>query len=451
MSEIVVVGGGFAGVWAAAAAARLLKEVRGGVPGGAEETGGTTGAAGPEHTVRLVTPEDDLVMRPRLYEAEPHTMRVPLDRILAPAGVRRTAAAVTAVDTARRTLTAVDRTGEAREIVYDRLVLATGSRLVRPEIPGAGHLHDVDTLAGATALDTHLHALPDLPEDPPQDPPQDLPQDLRNGLPKDRPEGTPTAATARWTAVVVGSGPTGLEVATELVRRLRTIAAPHGAADRVRVVLVERAATVGASLGAPAAPVIARALEELGIETRPGVTVTAVEAGGVTLSDGSRLPARTAVWTAGVRAAEPAGLVPGRHDEAGRLEVDAFLQVTGVPGVWAAGDAATAPTGHGHRTVFSCQYAIPLGKLAGRNAAARLLGVEPEPFAPGPYVICLDLGDAGGLYATGWERAVQLTGDEAKKYKRAVTEQWIYPPLDDGPELLRQADHRLRTRRSNPV
>ncbi|MFB8121651.1 NAD(P)/FAD-dependent oxidoreductase [Streptomyces bacillaris] len=448
MSEIVVVGGGFAGVWAAAAAARLLKGARQGVPGG---VGGTGGAAGPEHTVRLVTPEDDMVIRPRLYEADPHTMRVPLDRILAPAGVRRTAAAVTAIDTDRRTLTAVDRTGGAREIAYDGLVLATGSRLVRPEIPGAGHLHDVDTLAGATALDAHLHALPDLPEDQPEDLPEDQPKNLLNGLPKDRPEGTPTAATARWTAVVVGSGATGLEVATELVHRLRTIAAPHGAADRVRVVLVERAAAVGASLGAPAAPVIARALAGLGIETRAGVTVTAVEAGAVTLSDGSRLPARTVVWTAGVRAAEPAGLVPGRHDEAGRLEVDAFLRVTGVPGVWAAGDAATAPTGHGHRTVFSCQYAIPLGKFAGHNAAAALLGVEPEPFAPGPYVICLDLGDAGGLYATGWERAVQLTGDEAKKYKRAVTEQWIYPPLDDGPELLRQADHRLRTRRSNPV
>ncbi|POG49474.1 dehydrogenase [Streptomyces sp. ZL-24] len=444
MPEIVVVGGGFAGVWAAAAAARLLKGARQGVPGTVGETGGT---AGPEHTVRLVTPEDDMVIRPRLYEADPHTMRVPLDRILAPAGVRRTAAAVTAIDTARRTLTAVDRTGEAREIAYDGLVLATGSRLVRPEIPGAEHLHDVDTLAGATALDAHLHTLPDLPEDRPKN----LLNGLPNGLPKDRPEGTPTAAPARWTAVVVGSGATGLEVATELVSRLRTIAAPHGAADRVRVVLVERADAVGASLGAPAAPVIARALANLGIETRAGVTVTAVEAGAVTLSDGSRLPARTAVWTAGVRATEPAELVPGRHDEAGRLEVDAFLRVPGVPGVWAAGDAATAPTGHGHRTVFSCQYAIPLGKLAGHNAAATLLGVEPEPFAPGPYVSCLDLGDAGGLYTTGWERAVQLTGDEAKKYKRAVTEQWIYPPLDDGPELLRQADHRLRTRRSNPV
>ncbi|MBT3098704.1 hypothetical protein KMB28_20045, partial [Streptomyces sp. CBG30] len=67
-----------------------------------------------------MTPEDDMVIRPRLYEADPHTMRVPLDRILGPAGVRRTTAAVTAIDTARRTLTAVDRTGGAREIAYER-------------------------------------------------------------------------------------------------------------------------------------------------------------------------------------------------------------------------------------------------------------------------------------------------------------------------------------------
>ncbi|MEW2066011.1 FAD-dependent oxidoreductase [Streptomyces sp. NPDC007346] len=408
MSDIVVVGGGFAGVWAAAAAARLLAGRR---PGGTE------------HTVRLVTPEDDLVIRPRLYEADPHTMRVPLDRILAPAGVRRTAAAVTAIDTGQGALTAVDRAGRSREIPYGRLVLATGSRLVRPAVTGAEHLHDVDTLAGATALDAHLHALAELP----------------------------AAGPGRWTAVVVGSGPTGLEVATELTRRLRAVAAPHGAAGRVRVVLVERAGTVGAALGPSAAPVIAGALRGLGIETRAGVTVTGLAADAVVLSDGSRLLARTAVWTAGFEAAEPARLIPGRHDGTGRLEVDAFLRVTGVPGVWAAGDAATAPTGDGHRTVPSCQYAIPLGKLAGHNAAAGLLGVEPEPFAPGPYVTCLDLGDAGALYTTGRERAVHLTGDEAKKYKRAITEQWIYPPLDDAAELLRQADHRVRTRRSAPV
>ncbi|MGW0561196.1 hypothetical protein ACWDZ4_11265 [Streptomyces sp. NPDC003016] len=94
----------------------------------------------------------------------------------------------------------------------------------------------------------------------------------------------------------------------------------------------------------------------------------------------------------------------------------------------------------GHQALPSCRRAIPLGELAGHDAAAALPGLAPAAFAPKPYVTCLDLGGAGAVSTTGWERTVRLTGSEAKARKRMITEQWIHPQLDDAEEILRRAD-----------
>ncbi|MFE9256714.1 NAD(P)/FAD-dependent oxidoreductase [Streptomyces sp. NPDC006879] len=403
--RLVVVGGGFAGVWAAAAAARL--RARTGAP----------------LTVTLVSPGPDLVLRPRLYEAQPHKLRLPLARILGPVGVRLAAATVTGVDTAARRLTATGRDGAATAFGYDRLVLATGSALARPPaLPGADLLHDVDTMDSALALDARLRALPALP-----------------------------AGGGRFTAVVVGSGFTGLEVATELVGRLRALAAPHGCAEEVRVVLVERADVLGPGLGPGPRPVIEAALGELRVETRLDTCVQEVTSTAAVLSDGTRIDTRCVVWTGGVRANALTEQVPAERDQSGRLVTDAWLRVPSVPEVYAAGDTAAAALKDGRTTLPSCQHAIPLGKHAGHNAAADLLGQPRVAFAPGPYVTCLDLGAAGAVSTTGWERTVRLRGAAAKVQKRLITERWIVPPLDHPAELLRQADHRWRTRREDPL
>lgn len=400
MIDVLVLGGGFAGLWSAAAATRLLR---------------TQGSA---RSVALLTPDPDLVLRPRLYQADPARMRVPLDRVLGPAGVRRIAATATAVDTARRRVTALTSDGSRTEVAYRSLVLATGSAVVRPELPGAALLHDIDTLPAAVRLEEHLRGLPEAPAGP-----------------------------GRWTAVVAGAGFTGLEIATELVGRLRAQAAPYGAADEVRVVLVERAAVVGAGLGVAARPVITRALDTLGIERRLGTTVTGLDARSVHLADGSTVPARTAVWTAGMRASALTAQIPASRDALGRLAVDRGLRVRGIEGLYAAGDTAAALAEEDHPVLQSCQHAIPLGKVAGHNAAAALLGLPPVDFAPDPYRTCLDLGEAGAVATAGWNRTLR-EGPEgfAKELKRAINETWISPPVDDPQELLRRADHRVGTR-----
>lgn len=403
MPDVLIVGGGFAGAWAAAGAARLLRE------------------HSADRTVTLLTPDADLTIRPRLYEADPAAHRVPLDRFLGPVGVARVAATAIRIDTARRTVTAEGPDGPA-EIPYGRLVLATGSALVRPRFPGAELLHDIDTLPAAVALEEHLRALPTGPAGP-----------------------------GRCTAVVVGAGFTGLELATELVDRLRAIAAPHGLADEVRVVLVERDTVVGRGLGDAARPVIEKALGELSVESRLGVTVERVDAHAVHLSDGGSIPARTAVWTAGMRASGLTGQLPAERDGLGRLAVDDLLRVRGVAGVYAAGDVAAAPAEDGRTVLQSCQHATPQGKFAGHNAAADLIGAAGVPFTTDPYTTCLDLGSAGAVVTSGWDRALRDGGKGyAKTRKRAINEIWIHPPLDDAEEILRHADFRVGQRRPLP-
>ncbi|MBF6064110.1 FAD-dependent oxidoreductase [Nocardia terpenica] len=403
MYEILVAGGGFAGVWSAAAAVRAAR---------------LAGIADGELSVTLVSDGDDLVIRPRLYEADPESKRLPLKGILGPIGVEVVAATVTDIDPAARTARTVDAAGGVGVLRYDRLVLATGSRVIRPSFPGADLVHDIDTVGAAAALEAHLHRLPGAPE------------------------------PGRFTAVVIGAGFTGLEIATELVDRLRAIAAPHGLAETVRVVLVDRGETIGSGYAPDARAVIADALTALGVTQRLGVSATAVDEAGVELSDGSRLTARTVVWTAGVRASDLAAHVSDRRDGLGRLAVDEFLRVPDAPDVYAAGDTGAATAEAGNPVTQSCQHAMPMGKFAGHNAVADLLGVPLAAFRPDPYVTCLDLGSAGAVTTRGFERTLNTVGEIAKRRKLAVNEVWIYPPVDDAEELLRQADFRVSARRS---
>ncbi|WP_232667325.1 NAD(P)/FAD-dependent oxidoreductase [Pseudonocardia sp. TRM90224] len=397
MSDVLIIGGGFAGVWTAASAVRTQREA---------------GAADSALRVTLVDAGDDLVIRPRLYEAGPEAMRVALDRVLGPIGVRRVAATVTAIDTDARRVSAIARDGAELHLPYDRLVLAAGSRVLTPPIEGAQHLFDVDTMPAAAALESHLGRLADLP-----------------------------AGAERFTAVVVGGGFTGIELATELPDRLRK-AAGGDLQDDVRVVLVERAGSVGPELGPGPRPEILAALEHAGVEVRLNVELRSVDQERAVLSDGTVIPSRTVVWTAGMRASALTRQISGSHDELGRLAVDQHMRVTGVDGVYAAGDTAAAVAEGGHVVMQSCQHAVPQGKLAGTNVAADLLGLPLVPFAPNPYVTCLDLGSYGAVLTLGWDRAVAQTGAAAKQLKQSINTEWIYPPVDDAAAILTLADHR---------
>ena len=368
------------------------------------------GVSPEELEIALVAPEPTLVVRPRLYEPKPETLTAPLLDVLKAIDVVYVQGSAETIDTKSRTVEIVTAKGATKTLSYDRLVVATGSRLFRPNIPGlAEHGFSVDQLDDAIALDRHLHSLADRP-----------------------------ASNARDTVVVAGGGFTGIEAATEMPARLRAIL---GKDAKPRVIIVERNSAIAPDMGAGPRPVIEDALRKLGVETRLGAGVAALDKSGVTLSDGERIETATVIWAAGIRAAPLTAQIPAERDNFGRLLVDRDLRVPSVPGVFATGDAAKAASDDiGNYALMSCQHATRMGAFAGNNAAAELLGVPTKPYHQKAYVTCLDLGEAGAIFTRGWDRKVEMVGDVAKKTKREINTVWIYPPRAERAAALASAD-----------
>jgi NADH:ubiquinone reductase (H+-translocating) len=224
--------------------------------------------------------------------------------------------------------------------------------------------------------------------------------------------------------VVAGAGFVGLEAATAL-------------AARGRVVMVDVADVVGHQLGPGPRAEIEAALQRLDIECRLETSVAKVGDGYAVLSDGTTVTADAVVWCVGMQASQLTRQVSDDLDDLGRIRVDAHLRA--LPDVFVAGDTAAAAFDAEHIVMQACQHASPLGKVAGYNAVADLLGLPLRDFTPGPYVTCLDLGGAGGLFTRGWERRVMATGDEGAQVKRRINEH-IRPPLDDAEAILAAAD-----------
>ncbi len=394
--RILVLGGGFAGLWSALAAARQLDQL----------------GLGPEAMEVLLVNRDAFhAIRVRNYEPDLAPLRVPLEEVLAPAGVRWLVGEVGPIDLAARTVSVLTEAGP-RILSYDRLIFALGSQLLRPPVPGlAEHGFDVDTYPAASRLEQHLETLAGRPEGP-----------------------------GRFTAVVVGAGLTGIEAACELPARLRSVQARAGLSQPLRVVLVDHNPEVGSDMGASARPVIETALASIGVELRLGVRVAGLDGASIRFDGGEVIPAETVLWCAGMRASPLTAACGVATDALGRLPVDAVLRVEGLGDVFAAGDSACLELDDGHISVMSCQHGRPMGRFAGHNAVCDLLGLPLLPLRIDWYTTILDLGPWGALYTEGWDRQVVAAGETAKRTKRLINGERIYPPLTgDRAEILAAA------------
>ncbi|WP_213134198.1 NAD(P)/FAD-dependent oxidoreductase [Citrobacter sp. FP75] len=390
--QILIVGAGFAGMWAALSAARLADKHQQSID------------------ITVIAPQPELRVRPRFYENDVQTLVAPLQPLFDVTGVNFLCGTVTQLLPQSKEVSWTDASGQKQLLSYDRLILASGSQVNRSMVAGAAqHAFDLDQLESAAVLEQHLKGLAHQPE-----------------------------SEARNTVVVCGGGFTGIEMALELPGRLRDIL---GADAKTRVVVVERGPQPGARWSQELRDVIAEASAELGVEWQVNAEVESVDASGVTLKDGQTIASQTVIWTVGVQANGLTAQIDAPRDRQGRLHVNTELQVVGHEDIYATGDVAYAATDDkGNHALMTCQHAILLGKFAGNNAAASLLDVAPLPYRQENYVTCLDLGAWGAVYSEGWDQQVKLTRAEAKKLKVSIVSELIYPPKADRAVAFEIAD-----------
>lgn len=391
--NIVIIGAGFAGMWSALSAARLAF------------LHNSTGI-----TVTVIAPQAALCIRPRLYESNPAALASPLLPLFAATGVTFVAGSVSHIDSDAHQVTYSDENGLENTLSFDKLILASGSRLNRDTVAGAeAFAFDIDQAESAAHFDRHLHSLATQPQ-----------------------------SAARNTFVVCGGGLTGIELATELPARARAVL---GAEAEIRVMVVERTSAPGGQFSHEMQQTIAEASRELGVEWRLNSSVEEVRADGVLLTNGEFIASHSVVLTAGVSASPLAAQINGERDARGRLHVDDNLKVIGQDDIYATGDVARAVCDdEGRFALMTCQHAIPLGKFAGNNAAAALLGVTPLPYRQPGYVTCVDLGEWGAVFTETWEQKVKAVRSEAKAIKISITHDLIVAPAAERETAFRQAD-----------
>jgi len=264
---------------------------------------------------------------------------------------------VTGIDLDQR-LVSFDGGGD---LGYDHLVLAAGAVTADYGVPGAAeHAFGLKTLADAVTLRSHvLRCFEDAADDP---------ERIDDGL---------------LTVVIAGGGPTGVELAGGLIELFTKVLRkdfPTLDLRRARVVVVEMADLLLGTFAPRLSGRARRTLSSRGVELMLGVGVEKVDVDAVHLTDGTRIPTRTLVWTAGVVATPLARTLGVAAGPGGRIAVAPDLSVPGHPEVFAVGDIAVLDDGKGRPLPGVAQVAIQGGRHAGRMICAQLERRATTPF-----------------------------------------------------------------------
>jgi NADH:ubiquinone reductase (H+-translocating) len=361
--RVLVVGGGFGGMYAARALERKVP------PGLAE--------------IVLVNPENFMLYTPLLAEAasgtlEPRHVAVPLRRVLRRS--RLIVGKVTGIDVDRHTCEVEPPEGETRTFAWDYLVLAPGSIARLLPIPGlVEHARGFKTLPEAIYLRNHVLQQLEL---------ADATDDAGE-------------RQARCTFVVVGAGYAGTELVGELQSlTTRALRAYPGLRPRdIHWILVDAAPQIMPELGKDLGRVALRILRQRGIEVRLETQVKEVGPDWVRLSDGDDISTRTFVWTAGVAPSPLVARTGLPTDEKRRVLVDEYLRVHGREDVFALGDSALVPdkaepSGYAPPTA---QHALREAKACADNLAATLGEGHARPFRFRGLGLLVNLGEYQGV------------------------------------------------------
>jgi NADH dehydrogenase len=285
---------------------------------------------------------------------------------------------VIAVDTAAKTV-GVDNGVRSGDIPYDYLVIATGARHAyfgndswEQFAPG------LKTVEDATAIRHRLLMAFEQAE---------MATDMAE---RDR----------LLTIVIIGGGPTGVEMAGSIAELARAaLARDFRRIDprKTRILLVEAGARVLASFPETLSSAALHSLQKLGVEVRLNARVNQCDADGILVGE-ERVGAGTIIWAAGVQASAAARWLGVEADRAGRVKVAADYTVPGHPDVFVVGDTAALTDAKG----LVVPGVAPAAKQAGKYAAEVILSRLQGKLAPGPFVY----KDYGNLATIGRRAAV---------------------------------------------
>jgi NADH:ubiquinone reductase (H+-translocating) len=261
---------------------------------------------------------------------------------------------------------------------YDTLVLATGARHAyfghdewEPFAPGLKTLEDATTLRRRILV----------------------------AFERAERESDPEKRAALLTFVIVGAGPTGVELAGTIAELAQDTLPPDFRnidTHQARVVLIEAGPRVLAGFADDLSAYAQASLESTGVEVVLGQAVTECSADGVVYG-GKHLQARTLIWAAGVRASPAAEWLHAAADRAGRLEVKPDLSVPDHPDIFAVGDTVTIADQKGNPVPGIAPAAKQQGRHVAESIRARLSGKTPTPFR---------YSHAGSLAQIGKRKAV---------------------------------------------
>jgi NADH dehydrogenase len=223
-------------------------------------------------------------------------------------------------------------------------------------------------------------------------------------------ETDPRAREALLTFVLIGAGPTGVELAGAIMELARdTLRADFRsiAPEDARVVLIEAGDRVLPNFKPELSDYALNALRKLGVEVELGRPVTSVDDSGVVFGD-RQLAARTVIWAAGVQSSPAAQWLDVPADRAGRVKVEPDLTVPGYPDIFVVGDAATITMPNGRPVPGIGDAAKQGGRHAARIIRARLQGrAEPMPFRYSHLGDLATIGKRAAVIDFGW---IQLKG-----------------------------------------
>lgn len=320
-----------------------------------------------EAEIVVVTPEPYMTYQPFLPEAaagsiSPRHVVVPLRRVLPHCTI--VIGEARSIDHTKRTATVTtlasgeDGTG-ALEIEYDEIVLAPGSVSRTLPVPGLAE-HGVGFKTIEEAIGLRNHVIEQM----------DIASATRD----------PGVRDAALTFVFVGGGYAGVEALAELEDMARyTSRYYHNIkAEDLRWILVEATGRILPEVGESLGRYAVRELRGRNIDVRLDTRLDSCEDRIAVLSDGSRFPTRTLVWTAGVKPAPLLAATGLPLDDRGRLVCTARLTVEGTEHAWSAGDAAAVPdltaAETGRTTAPNAQHAVRQAKVLADNIVAALDG-----------------------------------------------------------------------------